>query len=82
MLFSSGSKHLKNFELLACLSRSMTSTRREYFHPRTQARLQAVTDFPTPPLRLMIAILCIVRIAIFLSFSAYLLFAFSSSMVI
>ena len=64
MLFSSGSKHLKNFELLACLSKSMTSTRREYFHPRTQARLQAVTDFPTPPLRLMIAIFVMVRIAI------------------
>jgi len=64
MLFFFGSKHRKNLELLACLSRSMTSTRREYFHPRTQARLQAVTDFPTPPLRLIIAILLILRIVV------------------
>lgn len=73
-----GSKHWKNFVVLACLSRSITSTRRECFSARMQARLQAVTDLPTPPFKLMMAILLMLRIVILLV--AYLLvFIFSAA---
>ena len=34
-----GSKHWKNFVVLACLSRSITSTRRECFSARMQGQI-------------------------------------------